>query len=64
MTDPTPTPAPTTPCLCGDSSCTDLMPKDQDRSQCCMHCGYYDCDVCGWSDPNPVVSLDFPGGLL
>jgi hypothetical protein len=43
-------PAPT-PCPCGDSYCSDFMPKNQDRSHCCMYCGYYDCDVCGWADP-------------
>ncbi|GAA2475824.1 hypothetical protein [Winogradskya humida] len=40
-----------TPCPCGDYYCSDFMPKDQDRSQCCMYCGPYDCDVCGWIDP-------------
>lgn len=40
-----------TPCPCGDSYCSDRMPKNQDRSGCCQYCGTYDCDVCGWADP-------------
>ncbi|MEU8656927.1 hypothetical protein [Actinoplanes philippinensis] len=49
-TSPQPSP-PQPPCPCGDSYCSDLMPANQDRSACCQYCGYYDCDVCGWTDP-------------
>lgn len=53
-------------CRCGDAYCADLMPANQDRSECCQYCGYYDCDVCGWADPAgnpPKVSFDFGGAV-
>ncbi|MEU4623093.1 hypothetical protein AB0G04_24360 [Actinoplanes sp. NPDC023801] len=55
MTQPTP-PTEQQPCPCGDHYCADLMPKGQDRSDCCQYCGYYDCDVCRWTDPNRPTS--------
>jgi hypothetical protein len=49
----------TTPCPCGDNGCSDTFGKataGQDRSDCCQYCGYYSCDVCGWTDPaNPIL---------
>jgi hypothetical protein len=41
--------APEGPCPCGDYYCADAMPPNQDRSRCCQYCGYYNCDVCGWT---------------
>lgn len=38
------------PCPCGDYYCADYAPTDGiDRSDCCQYCGFYDCDVCGWT---------------
>ncbi len=45
-------------CQCGDSDCVDTFGRataGQDRSDCCQYCGYYDCDVCGWTDPARVT---------
>ncbi|AEV87185.1 hypothetical protein ACWT_6171 [Actinoplanes sp. SE50] len=58
-TDPENNSPATTRCQCGDHYCAEVMPKDQDRSQCCQYCGYRDCDVCGWTDQalrSPEVS--------
>ncbi|GAA4963819.1 hypothetical protein GCM10025331_64530 [Actinoplanes utahensis] len=44
------------PCQCGDSYCEDTFGKataGQDRSGCCQYCGWFDCDVCGWSATVP-----------
>ncbi|GIE90881.1 hypothetical protein [Actinoplanes regularis] len=56
-------------CLCGDYGCEDTFGRataGQDRSDCCQYCGYYGCDVCGWSDParniNPATDSDTRGG--
>jgi hypothetical protein len=63
--------APKPPCPCGDSYCDDTFgqaTKGQDRSDCCMYCGFFDCDVCGWtatpalpSPARPVVTGWRPG---
>lgn len=54
MTQPMP---PRPACQCGDSYCSDVMPPHQDRTDCCQYCGFYSCDVCGWTAPTaPAAS--------
>jgi hypothetical protein len=54
--------APTGGCRCGDSGCEDTFgraTKGQDRSGCCQYCGYFDCDVCGWTDPSGKTFTEY-----
>lgn len=52
----------TTPCRCGDSDCADtfgLATRGQDRSGCCQYCGWFDCDVCDWTDPSGMTFTQY-----
>ncbi|MEU4772476.1 hypothetical protein [Micromonospora sp. NPDC023644] len=43
------------PCPCGDYYCADNTPLTTiDRRDCCQYCGFYNCDVCGWTALAPT----------